>query len=210
MLVPGIRVETFSLEELELLTRILRDHQVDGIRFTAAGRLRLAGVDRQQLDAIAQALQPLAADRTTGWITTIQACPGKEGCRYGTRDGEALAAKIAAITLPFTPPAKIKIGIAGCAMCCTEPYVRDIGILAEQKGWKLIFGGNAAGRPRIGDVIAEGLNDVEVIELLTRCLTVYARNARPKMRTARFLESFGAAKFRDEVVSMKRETTNIN
>ncbi|SHO50577.1 Nitrite and sulphite reductase 4Fe-4S domain-containing protein [Desulfopila aestuarii DSM 18488] len=195
LLVPNFRVETFTIEQLELLTHVLQDHHVNGVKFTAAGRLRVAGIDRQQLDVIAEALQPLANGPVTDWITTIQSCPGKEGCRYGTRNGEELAARIEAIILPVPPPAKIKIGIAGCSMCCTEPYVRDIGLLAEQKGWKLIFGGNAAGRPRIGDTIAEGLRDDEVIELVQRCLTVYVHHAKPKMRTARFMEYFGVEAF---------------
>jgi NAD(P)H-nitrite reductase large subunit len=207
-LLPGFRADTFSLKELEQLIRILSDYPVERVKFTSSGRLQLSGVGEKELTAIAAALTRLSATPTTSWITTMQICPGNGGCRYGTRNGEELAARIEAITLPVAPPAKIKIGIAGCSMCCTEPYVRDIGLLAEQKGWKLIFGGNAAGRPRIGDTIAKGLSDDEVIELVQRCLTVYVHHAKPKMRTARFMESFGVEEFRRKLLGAGiRDTT---
>ena len=110
--------------------------------------------------------------------------------------------RLNAIALPGKLPAKVKVSVAGCKMCCTAPFIRDIGLIAERKGWKLIFGGNGGSRPRIGDVIAEGLSDEQAIELILRCLIVYVENAKPKMRTARFMESYGAMRFKSEVLAM--------
>ncbi len=76
-------------------------------------------------------------------------------------------------------------------MSCTEPFVRDVGIFATKKGWTLVFGGNGGGNPRLGDIVAEGLNDDQVIELVRKCLTFYQQNAKYKSRTARFMERIG-------------------
>ena len=84
-------------------------------------------------------------------------------------------------------PAKTKVGISGCPMNCCECYVRDVGIFGKKKGWSLVFAGNGGGVPRLGDIIAEGLSDDEVIELAGKCLQFYADNARRLERTARLM-----------------------
>lgn len=202
-LLPALRLDALSPQDLEHLARVLKKYEVEAVKFVAGGQLRLAGLAKERLPDLAGELQALATTRTSGWYTSLQVCPGSESCRHGIRDGQALAQKIDTLELPSPPPGKIKIGIAGCSRCCTEPYVRDIGIVADRRGWKLLFGGNAGSRPRIADLIAEGLRDDEVIELLGRCLTVYLHKARPKMRTARFLETYGIENFRRDVLKMR-------
>ncbi|MGW8161567.1 MAG: nitrite reductase, partial [Desulfobulbales bacterium] len=85
----------------------------------------------------------------------------------------------------------IKIGVSGCRMCCCESWIRDVGLISQKNGWKLIFGGNGAGKPRIGDVVAEDLNEEEVVALVEKCLTFYIRKAKFKTRSARFMERIG-------------------
>ncbi len=43
----------------------------------------------------------------------------------------------------FELPAKVKIGVSGCPLCCGESFVRDIGMFAKKKGWTFIVGGEA-------------------------------------------------------------------
>lgn len=194
-LVPGFQVENFTLDSLEQLTRILRKYHIQTLKFTSTHRLGLIEPTPEELEHISQELQPLSAPRKNSWITSIQSCPGKNSCRHGIRDAETLARRIEKIELSSPLQARVKVGIAGCRRCCTEPYVRDIGLIPESKGWSLTFGGNGGGKPRIGDVIAEGLTDDQAVELIRRCLTMYQENAGPKMRTARFIESFGLQEF---------------
>ncbi len=201
--VPGFQTTSFTPQQLEQLLIVLKAYDVKEMKFTSTGRLSVLGLSKETCTQLAAELIPLFPKKQTHkeWFTYIQACPGMDSCKFGVRDGEALAAQIEKIKLPGPLRAKMKIGIAGCQMCCTEPYVRDLGILAERKGWKIIFGGNAGGRARVGDVIAEGLTDDQVVELIRRCLIVYQDNAGAKVRSARFLESFGVNRFKKAVLS---------
>jgi len=97
-------------------------------------------------------------------------------------------------------PAKVKIGISGCPFCCGESFVRDIGMFGKKKGWTVIFGGNSARRPRIGDIIAENLEKEEAITLTKRCLVYYAENGKKKERTARFIERIGIDALKEAVL----------
>lgn len=188
-LVPAFQAETFTVQNLERFIAILKRYQVQELKFTSSHRLGLSGLTQEELARIGHELRQLSTPRGNSWFTSLQACPGREHCHHATGDAEALACRIEKIELPFTPRAKIKVGIAGCRMCCTEPYVRDIGLIAGNKGWTLTFGGNGGGRPRIGDIISEGLTADQAVELIRRCLTVYQKNAGTKMRTARFMEA---------------------
>ena len=70
------------------------------------------------------------------------------------------------------------------------PKVRDVGFVAAKVGWELYFGGNGGSSPRIADLIARRLSDNEAVKLACRCLVVYCGNAKPKMRTSRFMKHF--------------------
>lgn len=85
-------------------------------------------------------------------------------------------------------------------MCCCESWVRDVGLVEQSGEWRLIFGGNAAGRPRIGDVVAEDLNDDAAVALVEKCLNFYIRNARFKTRSARFMERIGIEQLKKDLL----------
>ena len=66
-----------------------------------------------------------------------------------------------------------------------------MGLISQRNGWKLIFGGNGAGRPRIGDVVAEDLSNEEAVALVEKCLNLYIEKAKFKTRSARFMDRLG-------------------
>lgn len=121
-------------------------------------------------------------------IHYIKACPGKAWCKYGVQDSLALGAKMEKALLSMPLPAKTKVGISGCSMNCCEGFVRDLGVFGKKDGWTLIFGGNGGGRPRIGDIIGEGLSDELLLVLAEKALRYYNANARPRERSARFMD----------------------
>ena len=98
-------------------------------------------------------------------------------------------------------PAKAKLGISGCPLCCSEGFVRDFGAFGKKSGWTVSFGGHAGQKPRIGDVIAQDLSDEEVIELAKKCFDNYGSNANPKERAARFIERIGIDEFKKAVLA---------
>jgi NAD(P)H-nitrite reductase large subunit len=199
-IVPGLNMGLFSPKELEQIVAVINKYDVPMTKITSAQRLALLGMNEEELEKLKTELKPLTHPVTTNGITYVQACPGSQWCKFGISDALALGAKIEKIPLTTPMPGKIKIGISGCRMCCTEPYVRDVGIFASKKGWTLVFGGNGGGNPRLGDTVAEGLTDEQVIELVQKCLAVYQQNAKYKSRTARFMERFGIEAFKQAVL----------
>lgn len=80
--------------------------------------------------------------------------------------------------------------------------VRDIGLLGKKSGWSLVIGGNAARRPRIGDIVAERLSKEEVITLAERYLDFYCLHGKDKERSARFCERLGIERIQQAICSI--------
>lgn len=189
---PGINVEMLSLNDLEHITDLARRYEVPMVKITEAQRLYFQGLSPEKRTKIVQELGlPPIPPHTLNRVHYVQACRGKTWCRYGTRATETIAKTIAELELQGPLPGKVKVGISGCRRCCCESWMRDIGLAAEKNGWRLTFGGNAAGRPRIGDLVADGLTDEEALDLIQKTLTFYYTTAKGKTRSARFMERVG-------------------
>ena len=185
---PGTKMGVVSIDYLEKIARVARKHNIPLIKITSAQRISFGGFPQEDAQQIWNDMGFESSPSKPVGIHYIQACPGVKWCKYGRMDSLELGDKIKNTLMDIQLPAKTKVGISGCPFNCCESYVRDIGIFGKKKGWTLIFGGNGGGLPRIGDIIAEGLSDDEVIDTARKCLQFYREHARNKERTARFME----------------------
>jgi len=170
------------------------------IKITSGHRLALVGMKGEVVNDIWEDLGMDMGKATELCLHYVQACPGNAVCKFGVQDSLGLGIEIENFFLGMELPAKVKIGVSGCPFCCGESFVRDIGILAKKKGWTLVFGGNSARRPRVGDIIAEDISREEVITLTKSCLEYYAANGKKKERTARFVERIGIEQIKSDIL----------
>lgn len=198
--VPGLNMGLFAPKDLEAILQVINRYEVPATKITSAQRLALLGMTEEEMAALKTELKSHVRKTAINGVHYVQACPGLKWCKYGTGDSLALGEKLEKISMENPLKAKVKVGVSGCRMCCTEPYLRDVGIFASKKGWTLIFGGNGGGRPRIGDIVATNLSDDEVLALVKKCLTVYQEDSKPPSRTARFMERFGIDALKERVL----------
>ena len=189
-------------DHLEKVAAVARKHSVPTLKITSGQRIALVGIPGEKLSAVFKDLGQ-DADSTGGpCLHYVRACPGTETCRYGVQDSMGLAAALEKRFTGRAFPAKLKMGISGCPRCCGESHTRDIGILGTNRGWTVIFGGNGGTRPRIGDIIARNLLADEALDLVDRLRGYWASHAKPKERTARFMERAGMDTLRSELLSL--------
>jgi NAD(P)H-nitrite reductase large subunit len=198
--VPGLNMGLFSPKELAEIVAVINKYHVPMTKITSAQRLGLLGMEEEEQARLKAELKPLTRPVAVNGVHYVQACPGSQWCKYGTSDSLALGRRLEQLSFAEPLPGKVKIGVSGCRMSCTEPYVRDVGIFATKKGWTLLFGGNGGGNPRLGEIVAEGLSDDQVVELVEKCLRFYQDNAKFKSRTARFMERIGIDALRKGVL----------
>jgi NAD(P)H-nitrite reductase large subunit len=187
-LAPGTGMGVITPDYLATIAAVAKKHQIPLLKFTEAQRIAFIGHDTEEVEQIWQELGQSTGPKKPVGIVYIKSCPGKAWCKYGVQDSLALGATMEKALLSLPLPAKTKVGISGCSMNCCEGFVRDIGVFGKKDGWTLIFGGNGGGRPRIGDIIGEGLRDDQLLALAKKALGYYNDNARPKERTARFMD----------------------
>ncbi len=198
---PGINAGTLTLADLERITDIVRRHNIPMVKVTGAQRFYFQGLAPEKLAELKRELGlPDGLPHTRNRVHYVQACPGSQWCKYGIRDTLDVARAIGDLVLEGPLPYKVKVGISGCRMCCCESWMRDVGLAAEKKGWRFTFGGNAAGRPRIGDLVADGLSDDEAVALIEKTLNFYLKSAKYKTRSARFMERFGIEELKKHVL----------
>lgn len=201
LVLPHFQAGLLSPEDLEQLAQLARKYRIPRTKITSAQRVAFLGMEPESLEALKVELQiPDTLPHTRNRVHYVQACPGNTWCQYGQGDALAMGERLRAIELDGPLPYKVKVGISGCRFCCCESWIRDVGLTGEKKGWRFTFGGNGAGRPRIGDLVAEGLSDDEAVALVTKTLNYYLREAKFKTRSARFMERFGIEALKQAVL----------
>ena len=198
--VPRTPLGLVTPDILENIAKVVRKYKIPVIKITSAQRMALVGMDPEVVDEVWRDLGMDVGPAVELCVHYVQACPGNTLCKLGVQGSLGLGGKLEELFVGMHLPAKAKIGISGCPMNCGESYMRDFGAFGKKSGWTVIFGGNAGGKPRIGDIIAENLNSEEVIDLAKRCFEYYAANGKKKERTARFIERIGIEEFKKAVL----------
>jgi NAD(P)H-nitrite reductase large subunit len=189
-------------EILEKIAVVARNYQIPMVKLTSGQRFMLIGIPEKYLASIYKELGPLAEKETAPCVKYVQTCLGTEVCKYGVQDSMELGRNLEKRYHGTPFPAKLKFGVSGCLRCCGESYTRDIGLVGTTKGWTVVFGGNSGRRPSLGMVIAQDLSRDDALDLVNRLLEYYQSNAKPKERTARFLERIGFNRLKSDLLTL--------
>ncbi|WP_316900719.1 NAD(P)/FAD-dependent oxidoreductase [Pseudodesulfovibrio indicus] len=190
-IVPRTPVGLVTPDVLEALARVARKFEIPIMKITSGQRIALVGLEKEQVDQVWDDLKMDIGPAVGLCVHYVQACPGTAVCKLGVRDSLGLGLALEEMFVGAELPAKLKVGVSGCPMCCAESYVRDVGLIGKPKGWTMVVGGNASGRPRIADEVADGLTREEAVELVRRFLDYYRENGGTRMRSARMLHKVG-------------------
>lgn len=184
---PRTPLGQITPEQLNIINSVVRKFNLSGVRVTAGQRLKIQGIPEDKLRHVLAELGPVGE----ACKYYVQACPGTTACRLAMQDSMDVGASLEVFLNDFKLPAKLKAGVSGCSMCCSESLVRDVGLIGKKKGWTVFFGGNAGKRVREADILAEDVSGEKALEILGRALEFYSENAKAKERTARFVERVG-------------------
>ncbi len=90
-------------------------------------------------------------------VRSIKVCPGTTFCKRGLQDSIAMGMELDAKYHGMALPGKFKMGVSGCPNQCGETGVKDVGVVGTARGWKVLVGGAAGGKPQLAQVLAEDL-----------------------------------------------------
>ncbi len=183
-----------SPEELKKIAEVMEAFGVKIIKFTESQRMVIVGIDPERIEEFCEKAGVKVAPATGKGVRSIKFCPGKALCMMGLQDTIAMAERLMKFE-GMELPDKMKIAVSGCPNSCTEPAVRDIGLMGEKDGFTIYVGGSAGRKPRIGKVLAEGLNMDEAEEIVEKIIEFYKNNAKKGQRLGEFIEEIGWDEF---------------
>lgn len=202
---PGGLTDTNTLRKL---ADVADKYGCKQVKVTSAQRIALIGFKEEDLPKI---WAELGLDKGAAiglCVRSVKICPGLDFCKRAKQDsvGVGLAIDKKYHGLPL--PNKLKIGVSGCPNSCAESAVKDIGIIGNVNGFKIMVGGNAGGQARIGETIYENKTRAEVMEIVDNIITLYQKAARKGQRIGKFIDKIGVdslLKFVEAPASNKEE-----
>jgi len=114
---PGINAGMMTLEDLEKITELVRKYQVPMVKVTGAQRLYFQGLEPEKLAELKSELNiPDGLPHTRSRVHYVQACPGKNWCKFGVQPTEKMAKAIMGLwTVPCPTRSRWVFPVAACA-----------------------------------------------------------------------------------------------
>lgn len=183
---------------------IAEQYGAKALKVTAGQRVAIIGLRQEDLERVWQDLHMSIGYAIGQCVRMVKFCPGTTYCRHGKQDAMGVGMRLDALYHGYQLPAKFKIGVAGCEYSCTAPLVKEIGLRGMPEGWTVTAGGNCGAKPRFGDVLAEGLNDVEAEDLVRRIIHFFGSGDSPKkVRLGRVIDKMGVDEFKKFILSQE-------
>lgn len=195
--IPGGITNTATLRKI---CDVADKYRAEAIKITSAQRIALIGIREEDLDDIWADLAEAPGAAIGLCVRSVKICPGTTYCKRGVQDSVSLGLKLDSIYHGMALPNKFKMGVSGCMLSCAESALKDIGVMGTNKGWRIMVGGNAGARPRIGDLLADNvLTEEAVLEIVAKVIDYY-KNSANQNRIGRIVEEMGIEQFRAEVL----------
>ncbi|SES62270.1 Nitrite/Sulfite reductase ferredoxin-like half domain-containing protein [Methanococcoides vulcani] len=195
---PHIAGGIASPDLLRKIADVSEKYGAAAIKVTSAQRMAIVGLKEEDLDNVWEELGMKPAAAIGLCVRSVKICPGTTFCKRGQQDSVGLGLKLDEIYHGMELPSKLKIGVSGCMNSCAENAIKDIGIMGTPKGFTVMVGGSAGLRPRLAEVIAEELDEEEVLALVDKIITYYKTHTK-KHRLGRIIDDIGLDTFKKEV-----------
>jgi len=195
--IPGGIIDPAGLRKI---ADVAEKYKAKVLKITSAQRIAIVGIDPNDIDS-AWADLGMAPGAAIGLcVRSIKICPGTTFCKRGQQDSVGVGLKLDQLYHGMELPPKFKMGVSGCLNSCAESAIKDVGLIGTAKGWRLLVGGCASSRPRIGQVLAENLSDEEALSLVDKVITYY-KNQGKKQRLGAMIDEIGFDAFKEAVLA---------
>jgi NAD(P)H-nitrite reductase large subunit len=187
-----------SAQQLRKIADVAEKYNAATLKVTSSQRIAIVGLKEEDLDNawMELGIKPGAAIGIC--VRSIKICPGTTFCKRGQQDAVGLGLKLDELYHGMPLPSKFKMAVSGCANSCSEPAIKDIGVMGTPKGYTVMVGGNAAVKPRLADVIADELSEDEVLKLVDKIISFCKTNGS-KHRLGRVIDEMGIDRFKKEI-----------
>lgn len=199
-IVPHIPGGITNVATLRKIADVAEKYNAAALKCTSAQRIAIVGLKHEDVEKAWDDLEMNPAAAVGLCMRSIKICPATTFCKRGQQDAVGLGLKLDELYHGMELPSKFKMAISGCQNSCSEPAVRDIGIMGTPKGYVVMVGGNAGLKPRLGDKIASQLEPDQVFELVDKIINWYKQNGKRNERIGELIDRISLDKFKQDVL----------
>ncbi|MCQ1536030.1 NAD(P)/FAD-dependent oxidoreductase [Methanosarcina sp. KYL-1] len=183
---------------LKKIAEIAEKYGAAALKLTSAQRVAIVGLKEEDLDSAWAELDMKPGAAIGLCVRSVKLCPGTTFCKRGKQDAVGLGLKLDEKYHGMQLPSKFKMAVSGCPNSCSEPIIKDVGIMGTAKGYTLTVGGSAGPSPRLGDVVAKELSEEQVLDLVEKIINVYKGYGKQK-RLGKVIDEVGLEKFKQDI-----------
>ena len=188
---PHIPCGVTTPAQLRTIADVAEKYNAQALKLTSAARIAIVGIREEDVDAVWDELKMVPGHAVGICVRSIKACPGTQFCRLGLQDSLGMGMKLDGKFHGYQLPGKMKMGVSGCTNMCAENCIKDISLFGKKSGWTLMAGGIGSKKPRLADVVAEDLDDLQALERIERIIAFYAENGQKNERLGRMIDRMG-------------------
>ena len=143
---PHFAAGVATLEDLRRIADVCEKFPEAKIKLT--GEMVIGGIKDNVRNEECRDMLGLPTYSVAGFsIRPVKLCSGGYICDNNLQDSLGLGLKLDQMFSGKKLPFKMIISVSGCGRCCSEPLVKDIGIVASEDGYSLFAGGSAGPNP---------------------------------------------------------------
>ncbi len=205
-IVPHIPGGITNSATLRKIADVADKYKAAALKVTSSQRIAIVGLQHEDVE---KAWNELGMDPGAAvglCMRSIKICPATTFCKRGQQDAVGLGLELDKLYHGMELPSKCKLAVSGCQNSCSEPAVRDIGVMGTPKGYTVMVGGSAGMKPRFGDKIAMELEPDQVKDLIARVINWYKENGKRNERIGEVIDRVGLDSFKQAVLG---ETVNV-
>ena len=170
------------------------------VRLTSAQKITIGNLMKEDIDNIWKDLNMEPAIKDICSVINIDICSANF-CRRSKYPIIGLGMKITKKYHGMELPAKVKIAVAGCKNSCTNAYSKDIGVLPDIDGKLfIVIGGKSGLKQRKYDLLADNLNERDVMLIIGKLLNYYKINALERERLSSFIDRLSIEKIKEDIL----------
>lgn len=196
---PHIPCGVVTPDLLRKIADVADTYHAQAVKITGATRIAIVGLKEEDIDA-AWADLGMAQGAAVGLcVRSVRSCPGTTFCSIGKQDSLKIAGILDERYHGQALKGKFKMAVSGCRLSCAESWVRDVGLIGEKDGWKLVIGGNVGATPRIAKELTTGLDDDAALAAVDRVVAYYNDQAKKGERLGKMIERIGIEPFKTAI-----------
>jgi len=187
-------------ETLRKFADVAEKYNAAAIKITSAQRMVIVGLKEEDIDNAWKDLGMSPGAAIGLCVRSVKICPGTAFCKRAVSDSLSLGMALHEAYHGMSLPAKFKMGASGCPNCCAESWVKDIGFIGVKDGFKVVVGGEAGRKPRIGTELTYAASIDDAMKVTQGIIDYYKANGKPKERLGELIERIGFTEFSNGVL----------